>query len=94
MRNLPFEFSHGGYIKEQTRRQRTALRALTTEAIDVKTDFDYLFPDIARDPNSLLPADNNQDIIDKLKKLGEAIIDREEPEKANSIIPPVYTYWR
>lgn len=93
MQKLPFEFSHGGYIKEQTAQPRTVLRALTTEAIDVKTDFDYLFPDSARDPNSLLPADNNQDIIDKLKKLGEAIIDREEPEDANSIIPPVYTYW-
>ena len=65
MQNLPFEFSHGGYIKEQTGQQRSALRLSTTETIDVETDFDYLFPDIARDSNSLLPADNNQDIIDK-----------------------------
>ncbi|MDZ8024934.1 MAG: heme peroxidase family protein [Nostoc sp. DedQUE11] len=96
MPNLPFEFSHGGYIKEESVQKRIALRPPTTEAgIDVETDFDYLFPDIARDPNSLLPADNNQDIIDKLKKLGEAIIDRQdpEPEEANSKIPPVYTYW-
>ncbi|MFS0518268.1 heme peroxidase family protein [Nostoc sp. UIC 10607] len=95
MQNLPFEFSHGGYIKEETVQQRIALRPPTTEAIDVETDFDYLFPDIARDPNSLLPADNNQDIIKKLKELGDAIIDREGPEleDANSKIPPVYTYW-
>ncbi|MBD0389513.1 MAG: hypothetical protein ICV54_24175, partial [Nostoc sp. C3-bin3] len=95
MQKLPFEFSHGGYIKEQTGQQRTALRALTTEAIDVETDFDYLFPDSARDPNSLLPAENNKDIIEKLKALGEAIIDRQVPESedSNSIIPPVYTYW-
>jgi hypothetical protein len=95
MQKLPFEFSHGGYIKEQTGQQRTALRALTTEAIDVETDFDYLFPDSARDPNSLLPAENNKDIIQKLKDLGEAIIDRQNPESedTNSIIPPVYTYW-
>ncbi|MBD2242311.1 heme peroxidase family protein [Nostoc sp. FACHB-888] len=95
MQKLPFEFSHGGYIKEQTGQQRTALRALTTEAIDVETDFDYLFPDSARDPNSLLPAENNKDIIQKLKDLGEAIIDRQDPESedTNSIIPPVYTYW-
>lgn len=98
MQNLPFEFSHGGYIKEeavQAVQQRSALRLSRTEAIDVETDFDYLFPDIARDPNSLLPADNNQDVIKKLKDLGEAIIDREgpEPDDSNSIIPPVYTYW-
>ncbi|MBW4429435.1 MAG: hypothetical protein KME50_34985 [Nostoc desertorum CM1-VF14] len=95
MQKLPFEFSHGGYIKEQAGQQRIALRALTTEAIDVETDFDYLFPDSARDPNSLLPAENNKDIIKKLKDLGEAIIDRQNPESedTNSIIPPVYTYW-
>ncbi|NEU81354.1 heme peroxidase family protein [Nostoc sp. UIC 10630] len=95
MQNLPFEFSHGGYIKEDTVQQRIALRPTTTQAIDVETDFDYLFPDIAKDPNSLLPADNNQDVIDKLKKLGEAIIDRQDPESedTNSTIPPVYTYW-
>ncbi|MCC5643729.1 heme peroxidase family protein [Nostoc sp. CHAB 5824] len=95
MQNLPFEFSHGGYIKESTVQQKIALQPPTTEAIDVETDFDYLFPDIARDSNSLLPADNNQDVIKKLKELGDAIIDRQspEPEDDNSTIPPVYTYW-
>src|SRR5689334_25076078 len=96
MPNLPFEFTHGGYIKEETLRKRIALRPPTTEAgIDVETDFDYLFADLARNPNSLLPADNNQDIIAKLKDLGEKIIDanQPEPEVTNSNIPPVYTYW-
>lgn len=95
MQKLPFEFSHGGYIKQNAPQQRIGLRQSTTEANDGGTDFDYLFPDSARDPNSLLPAENNKDIIEKLKALGEAIIDRQGPESedTNSIIPPVYTYW-
>lgn len=36
MQNLPFEFSHGGYIKQETVEERIALRPPTTEAIDVE----------------------------------------------------------
>ena len=93
MQNIPFQFNHGGYIK-----QETVKRALASglQAIDVETDFDYLFPKLARDPNNLLPADNTNDIIAKLKNLGDAMIDAETPrdaEEDNSNIPPVYTYW-
>ncbi|NMF63748.1 peroxidase family protein [Brasilonema octagenarum] len=93
MQNIPFQFSHGGFIKQEA--VERSLETTSLEAIDVETDFDYLFPDLARNPNSLLPADNTTDVINKLKKLGELIIDQNgpEPEEANSNIPPVYTYW-
>ena len=95
MQSIPFQFSHGGYIKEES--VRGAVAATELEAIDVETDFNYLFPRRARDPNSLLPADNPKDVIAKLKKLGEAMVDAvadpKDPQATNSIIPPVYTYW-
>jgi Animal haem peroxidase len=93
MRTIPFQFNHGGYVKQET--VENALRGTGLQAIDVETPFDYLFPDLARDPNKLLPADNSPDIIAKLKALGEAIIDADQPEpnETNSIVPPIYTYW-
>ncbi|ODG99856.1 hypothetical protein A4S05_36010 [Nostoc sp. KVJ20] len=92
MRTIRFQFSHGGYIRQETVERTVSIIGL--EAINVETDFNYLFPELAKDPNSLLPADNTADVIDKLKKLGEAMIEvQSDPEEANSTIPPVYTYW-
>ncbi|MBD2060347.1 hypothetical protein H6F88_30870 [Oculatella sp. FACHB-28] len=94
MRKIPFQFSHGSYIREKLV-ERT-VEGTGATAIDVETDFNYLFPDLAKDPNSLLPADNPADTIAKLKDLGNAMIDAQEPidpAEANSDIPPVYTYW-
>jgi Animal haem peroxidase len=92
MRTIPFQFSHGGYVREDTV-QRTVSNA-GLEAIDVETEFDYLFPALASDPNSLLPASNPADVIGKLRLLGAAMIEAQaDPEQANSKIPPVYTYW-
>jgi hypothetical protein len=92
MRKIPFQFSHGGYIRQEV--VQSAVSASGLEAIDVETEFNYLFPDLANDPNSLLPADNPADTIVKLKALGEAMIEAPgDLEEANSNIPPVYTYW-
>lgn len=93
MQNIPFQFSHGGYVKQQT--VERALDGTNIQAIDVETDFDYLFPDLARDSNSLLPSDDTTYVIKKLKDLGESIIEQDssEVDDLNSRIPPVYTYW-
>ncbi|NJL36676.1 MAG: hypothetical protein HC840_27345 [Leptolyngbyaceae cyanobacterium RM2_2_4] len=93
MRKIPFQFSHGGYIREKFVERTT--QGTGASAIDVETDFNYLFPDLSTDPHSLLPADNPADTIAKLKDLGNAMIDAQspiDPEDANSKIPPVYTY--
>jgi Animal haem peroxidase len=93
----PFQFSHGGYVKTQAAAEslrfdmRTAARS-----IDVETDFDYLFPELSRDPNSLLNAADTAKTIAQLKDLGNAMIDAKQPvdpQATNSLIPPVYTYW-
>jgi hypothetical protein len=96
MRKIPFQFSHGGYIRQKL--SDRAIASTDASSIDVETDFNYLFPDLANDPNSLLPADNPTDTIAKLKELGNAMIDAPppapvDPEDTNSDIPPVYTYW-
>jgi hypothetical protein len=67
MQSIPFQFSHGGYIKEEE--VARSVEGTNTRAIDVETDFDYLFPELAKDPNSLLPATNTKDIIAKLKAM-------------------------
>lgn len=92
MRTIPFQFSHGGYIRQE--KLEGAISSRELEAIDVETEFNYLFPELANDPNSLLPADNPTDVIGKLKALGAAMVEvQADPEEANSKIPPVYTYW-
>lgn len=61
------------------------------------TDFKFLFPALADDPASRLPADSDPTIantVAALNDLGNAMV---EPNPAtstqNSPIPPVYTYW-
>jgi len=94
----PFQFSHGGYVKTapEARSLRLGLQSSAT-SIDVATDFDYLFPDLSRDPDSLLDANDTATIIAQLKALGNAMIDAvdepRDPQETNSIIPPLYTYW-
>lgn len=92
MRTIPFQFSHGGYIRQEAVEKTVLSTGL--EAINVETEFNYLFPDLANDPNNLLPADNPTDVILQLKALGAAMAEAQgDPEETNSIIPPVYTYW-
>lgn len=95
MQSIPFQFSHGSYVKEE--KVESLLADTELEAIDVESDFNYLFPKRARDPKSLLPANNPKKVIGELQALGEAMIDAvadpADPTQDNSIIPPVYTYW-
>lgn len=94
----PFQFSHGGYVKTQTeaRSLRSAARS-SASSIDVETDFDYLFPELSQDPNSLLDANDTATMIAQLKALGNAMIDAvdapRDSQETNSLIPPLYTYW-
>jgi hypothetical protein len=73
MRTIPFQFSHGGYIKQET--VQSAVAKASAQTINVEITFDYLFPDLANDPGSLLPTDNTAEVINNLKALGEAMIE-------------------
>lgn len=86
MGKLPAQFSHGGFVGPDKAESRL-------EEADASA-FDYLFPDLAQDPNSLLPAEDTAQTIADLVALGNAMIDAEiDTAEANSNIPPVYTYW-
>lgn len=61
------------------------------ESIDVADPFDYMFPELARDPHSLLPVGDST--VDALTALSEALIENTDTGDRNSNIPPVYTYW-
>jgi len=87
----PFQFTHGDLLKRGEQLQNASNAAAFFADVVRETDFDYLFPELARDSESLLPVDDTT--IENLKKLGAAIIDQDDPPEANSIIPPVYTYW-
>lgn len=73
--------------------------AARQDVVEEMTEFNYLFADLARNPDKLLPADDPASVVDALKALGDAMV--EEPATAedpfqstgNSTIPPVYTYW-
>lgn len=94
MKTIRFEFSHGGFAeKEKVARE---LQATVADASREMTDFGYLFPALQQ-KQFLLPDDKPELVISHLKRLGEAMIDNldlsPEPEKTNSKIPPIYTYW-
>jgi hypothetical protein len=55
------------------------------------TRLDYLFPDLASDPASLLP--ESAATVDNLKKLGRAMRDTSPGNERNSPIPAAYTYF-
>ncbi len=82
---------HGGYIPSEgaNRERRVGL-----EAINVETDFGYMFPNLARKQDAKLPEDDPEKVIAALTKLGAAMIDSPpEPPEANSRIPAIYTYF-
>jgi hypothetical protein len=93
MGKLLSQLSHGGFTRQENAKDTVERNGSAAEAV---TDFDYLFPDLAQDPDSLLPADDPAETIAQLKTLGEAMIDAPtpvDPAQTNSTIPPVYTYW-
>ena len=79
---MPFNFSHGGYQANQG-----------LEDIDVSTPFDYMFPTLQDSPVTKLPAENSGEVIQALKNLAQAMVEREDTEENNSTIPTGYTYW-
>jgi len=83
----PFQFTHGSLLKSGERLQNAPTSVdIHIQAFELlrDTDFDYLFPELARDPESLLPVDDTT--IENLKNLGKAIIDREEPPELVSLL--------
>ena len=59
------------------------------------SDFGYMFPQLAQEPDAKLPSENPSVLTQYLKALGQAMIDSAEPSNhgaATSNIPQVYTY--
>lgn len=100
------DITHGGHVLEQGTPGADAL-ARTQEGITIaprevlfETPFNYLFPQLATDPTALLPADCPATVVENLKKLGAAMIEKALApgenglqELGNSTIPTIYTYW-
>jgi len=86
---------HGGYLSPQSKKRlgmESSFDAL--ETIDVATDFDYMFPDLANDTDSKLPSNDTETTINNLKALAEALIDSPpDASLKDSTIPTIYTYW-
>ena len=100
------DIKHGGHVLEPGTPGADALaqeqEGITIMPLEVtfETPFDYLFPQLATDANALLPADNPAEVVENLKILGAAMIEKALApgenglqETGNSTIPPVYTYW-
>lgn len=97
---------HGGHIlddnapgaEETTRKMDDVVLAKNAlrkgEPRPTETPFDYLLSEIAKDPESHLPADDPAKVVADLNALGTAMVDNPPttPE-GNSTVPPVYTYW-
>ena len=101
------ELRHGGHYSLD-RSERATLLATTEvsvpaqarqDVVEEMTEFNYLFADLARNPDKLLPADDPASVVDALKVLGDAMVEDPAPaddplqSTGNSTIPPVYTYW-
>mgnify|MGYP000474278492 CR=1 FL=1 len=84
---MAFDYKHGGIIKEAS----DVSGPVRSRALDVSQPFDYLFPTLARDGDSLLPADDPASTIDRLKELGDAMADNDAPAD-DSTLAPVQTY--
>ena len=100
---------HGGHVLEQegprekeldqkvesmTLARKVAPGLAQALARNETTPFDYLFPQIAEDPDAHLPAADPAKVVADLRALGTAMAEQTPaaPEQ-NSTIPPVYTYW-
>lgn len=100
--------THGGHILDASdgearslarSMESATLASSAVEQPDNTTPFDYLFPDLAHNPDALLPADDTAAVVDALNRLGDAMVEQpaspgDELQAAdNSTIPTVYTYW-
>ncbi|MDV9177725.1 heme peroxidase family protein [Streptomyces sp. W16] len=84
--------------QESLSTRSTVVQESTDDAAHVgTTDFDYLFPDLAKKfPDNHLPNDDVAKVVKALLALGSAMV--ETPDDVgdpdlNSPIPPIYTYW-
>jgi len=84
---MAFEFKHGGVLKNAS----NASGPVRSRAIDVSQPFNYLFPELARAADALLPADDPALTISQLMELGDAMTD-DNAAADDSTIAPVYTY--
>jgi hypothetical protein len=92
---------HGAVISLEA--YRSALDALANCSKDVPLvfaagqpvdlqDFDFLFPELQKDPANLLP--ESRETRDGLVRLGQTMLDTgNDPDVGNSEIPAVYTYF-
>lgn len=102
------ELRHGGHYtldtSERATRLATTLESVTPasarqDVVEEMTEFNYLFADLARNPDKLLPADDPAAVVAALQALGDAMVEDPAPAEdplqstGNSTIPPVYTYW-
>ena len=67
--------------------------ALARSPIPEFTAYDYLLPDLQKNPDNLLPSDNPAETVRYLTRLGETMRDEPENPDFNSTIPAGYTYF-
>lgn len=84
---MAFNYKHGGMVK----RASDVSRPVRGRAMNVARSFDYLFPDLARDADSLLSADDAASMREQLRALGDAMADNDAPVD-DSTLAPVQTY--
>ena len=100
------DIKHGGHVLEPGTPGADVLaqeqEGITVAPLEVtfETPFAYLFPQLSTDASALLPADDPAQVVENLKKLGAAMIEKALApgenglqEAGNSTVPPVYTYW-
>lgn len=84
---MAFNYKHGGIVKSAADVPGPG----NARAINVSQPFNYMFPELARDANSVLAADDPSSTISQLKDLGNAMGDNDAPAD-DSTMAPVYTY--
>jgi len=84
---MAFNYKHGGMIKSAS----DVSGPVRTRALNVSQPFNYMFPDLARDADSLLSADDAAGMREQLKALGDAMADNDAPAD-DSTLAPVQTY--
>lgn len=78
--------SHGGYGSPTATGQGV-------EAINVRTPFGYMFPQLANDHNARLPEDDPATVRKNLKALGRLMASAGADKGESQTVPAGYTYW-
>lgn len=95
-----YDLDTSDHAKWLTKTQEGMTQAVARQdVVEEMTEFNYLFADLTRNPDKLLPADDPATVVNALKALGDAMVEDPAPaddplqSTGNSIIPPAYTYW-